>query len=324
MRAILFSAAAAVLLSRPAFAATWVVGPGQTYTEPSQVQGIVAAGDTVQILAGAYTDCSTWAQPNLTITGAGIGLTVIGNKVCNQKGVLDVTGSGITVEGMTITGARNPYNAAGIRVEGVTFTMDNVRLTANQNGILANPVPGSTVTITDSYVDANGSCGSTGTNCTHGIYVDQVAKLEVTHSTFCGQLVGHDIKSRAKVTNVLHNWIGTTCPAGTYGAGEVGTESYLIDAPDGGKLTVQYDTFERDATAGNPNAISFGEEEASDGLQWPTAVFHVDNCTIANNTGGTITFANNSSSDPAISAALVGNTSSGSPVTWLVGAGTVQ
>ena len=55
-----------------AFASQWQVGPGQTYTMPSQVSTLVADGDTVNIAAGTYpSDVARWVADDLLLRGVG-------------------------------------------------------------------------------------------------------------------------------------------------------------------------------------------------------------------------------------------------------------
>ncbi|HRH36850.1 MAG TPA: hypothetical protein PK760_00810, partial [Flavobacteriales bacterium] len=53
-------------------AVVWVVGPGQTYTLPSEVSTLVGDGDTVNIEAGAYpSDVARWPADDLVLRGVG-------------------------------------------------------------------------------------------------------------------------------------------------------------------------------------------------------------------------------------------------------------
>ncbi len=65
-------AAAALLYSSYASATQWTVGPGQTYTAPSQVASSVGDGDTVNIAAGTYpSDVTNWTANDLLLRGIG-------------------------------------------------------------------------------------------------------------------------------------------------------------------------------------------------------------------------------------------------------------
>lgn len=83
---------------------------------------VASEGSTIVLCAG------TWAEPvevsrSVTITGAGIDQTFLTGDGTNP--VLDLTGSGITVSGLTVT---SPY--LGIRASGATITVDSVKYEA--------------------------------------------------------------------------------------------------------------------------------------------------------------------------------------------------
>ncbi|MFZ1529366.1 MAG: hypothetical protein WAT19_11470, partial [Ferruginibacter sp.] len=61
-----------LIISLPAFSNIWRVGPGRTYTNPSQVAALVSAGDTVEIDAAVYMgDVCSWNANNLLLKGVG-------------------------------------------------------------------------------------------------------------------------------------------------------------------------------------------------------------------------------------------------------------
>ncbi|MBV6404812.1 MAG: hypothetical protein IT228_02735 [Flavobacteriales bacterium] len=61
MRRPLLSTSLLLLPGTAALATTWTVGPGLSYTLPSQVSALVNDGDTVDILAGTYpSDVAAW------------------------------------------------------------------------------------------------------------------------------------------------------------------------------------------------------------------------------------------------------------------------
>ena len=86
-----------VLFSHMMDAKTVQVGPGRSYTLPSQVSPLVNDGDTVAIDAGSYTDCTTWTKNNLVLTGAG-GYAHLQNKSCGGKAIWIIQGNNTTVE----------------------------------------------------------------------------------------------------------------------------------------------------------------------------------------------------------------------------------
>ena len=310
-KSIMTAACFAALLATPALASTLKVGPGQAYATPSAVAAAAHDGDTISIASGNYTDCSTWSANNLTIAGSGDGKagTTIGNVSCGGKGVFVIYGSNITVRDLSLVNASVPdQNGAGIRAEGTNLVVERVRILHNQDGILADPVAASTILIRDSRFAGNGACGSSGQNCAHGIYINGIAKLTVEHCTFTDTQVGHDIKSRAAITQIIDNTITD---------GPKGTSSYLIDAPNGGAVTITGNYLEKGPLSSNSYvAVSIGEE----GVTWPASPIVVSD-NVLRNDGNPTTFVSNATS---VAAQLTGNTFEGNPVTALKGPGSVK
>jgi hypothetical protein len=67
-----------------AWCTVWQVGPTRTYTVPSAVSGLVSDGDTVQIDAGTYNDCTEWNKSNLLLQGVGNGYAHCVSAVCGD------------------------------------------------------------------------------------------------------------------------------------------------------------------------------------------------------------------------------------------------
>ncbi len=300
---------AAITLASPAGARTLMVGPGQAYSLPSAAAAAAQNGDTISIAAGTYTDCAVWNASNITIAGAGMRNTHIGNKSCIGKGVFVIYGNNVTVRDLALVHASVPdLNGAGIRAEGTNLVVQRVHFMHNQDGILADEIPASKILVRDSYFYGNGNCPPSGQGCAHGMYINGVAELTVEHSSFLNQREGHHIKSRAAITRVIDNSIED---------GPKGTSSYLIDAPNGGAVTISGNHLEKGPLSSNPYvAISIGEE----GVTWPAAPITVtDN--VLRNDGAPTTFVSNNTS---VAAQLVGNTMEGDPITLLHGPGSVR
>src|SRR5215472_736028 len=87
----------------------------------------------------------------------------------------------------------------------LSLTLDTVLIDGNQAGVLQGDNTSEVVTITNSQFINN---GNPDICCfTHGVYIDAAASLTVQGSLFCGQLIGHDIKSRAAQTTILNSQI---------------------------------------------------------------------------------------------------------------------
>ena len=281
------------------------VGPSHRLKLPSQAAAVASSGDIVRIDAGEYSDCAVWRTNRLTIEATGEG-AVLADKSCAGKGIFVIDGNDITVRNITFIRAAVPdQNGAGIRAEGRNLTVEHSKFIDNENGILANPVPGSTIRILDSEFRGNGKCVPT---CAHGIYVNAVDRLDIEHSRFFDQHVGHHIKSRARSTVLIDNEI-------TDGAN--GNSSYLVDIPNGGDLLMQGNRLGKGKLAENTGtAVPIGEE----GVRNPTHELTIRDNEFTSELPGTTVFVRNRTDTPAT---LSGNHLQGH-VTPLVGPGTVS
>ena len=260
---------AAAFVPAPSPARTLTAGTGGAYATPSAAVAAARDGDTVTIAPGTYFDCAVAKASRLTIEGAGASdAVVLTDKACMGKALLVVEGNDVTVRHLTLTRARVPDgNGAGIRAEGRNLAVEDVRFVNDQDGLLSSDSPGSTITVTNSLFDRDGVCMDA---CAHAIYVGRVARLRVNHSRFIATREGHDVKSRASVTEVTSSKIED---------GPAGTSSYLIEAPNGGSLTVTGNILEKGPLSGNHTAaIAIGTE----GVDQPTPEITVTGNRLAN------------------------------------------
>jgi hypothetical protein len=252
--------------SHQAVAKTLEVGPDKPYKQPSAAIAAAAEGDTIAIAPGEYFDCAVVSANRLTIQGTGPDASaVLTDKSCAGKGMLVTDGNDITIRNLTLTRARVPDgNGAGIRAEGVNLTVDHVKFINNQNGILANPVANSVITIRDSEFIRNGSCDG---GCAHGVYAGDIKQLRIERSRFSDTRRAHHIKSRALLTEVIGCNISD---------GPEGTASYLVEIPNGGAVLIRDNTMEKGPKAENHTAaIMIGSEGVT---------HRTPEITIANNT----------------------------------------
>lgn len=301
---------AAFLLMTPflvasAAADTLMVGPGQNFAVPSQAAAVAQPGDTVIISPSTYYDCAIWRANNLTIESSAPGV-VLATKVCQGKAIFVIRGDNVTVRGITFTGAKSRAgNGAGIRAEGANLTVEKSTFSFDQDGILAGSNPTSTITIRGSTFFHDGACEG---ECAHGVYVGNIALLQVENTTFSETQAGHDIKSRAASTKIINCNIKD---------GPLGTSSYLIDIPNGGDLTVTNTVLEKGPMATNhTTAISIGEGA----VKRTTSQLLLANNTFTND-GKPTAFVINHTETPA---QLSGNTLLGNPTTPLVTPGVAQ
>lgn len=264
------------ICAMPAFAGNIVimVGPGGQY---QTISAAVAAADAdadpgnyyvVNVMPGTYTNDFPYVTRPMTIrvtpgyAGQKVVLQATEN-LPNEKGIILATAS-LTVNGLTFTGAKIANwvggNGAGIRDEITgpgSLIVRNSTFTHNQEGILDDGDPDETITIINSRFRNN---GNTNPNYfQHGIYIGHSGSLTVSNSLFCGQLFGHDVKSRAAVTTVENNdlYVGEANAALGCNAG---SGSFAVDVPNGGVATVSGNQIIQGDAAQNHNMVAYGEE----------------------------------------------------------------
>jgi hypothetical protein len=247
-----FLAVAVLAFAAQAQAADINVGPARTYKTLAAGVAAALAGDRILLDAGTYTDNAAATSVPLTIEGLGAGAILRATVALpNRKGIL-VTGASTTVRNITFDGAKvgadDGNNGAGIRAEAGNLNVDTCSFTNNQDGILVNPIPGAVVTVTNSTFNGNGA----NDGYSHGMYVNEVAELVVTGSTFDGTKGGHDIKSRA---------LATTVTTSTLDDGVTGTTSYALDFPNGGVVTVDKVVVNQGVKSVNGAMVAYGAED---------------------------------------------------------------
>src|ERR1700730_10643159 len=222
---LLVCAAAFGTVARPAGAETNIltVGPSGVI-QYRTIGAAVAAPDSnpssyydIQVAPGTYTnDFSVVTRPmTIEVDPRRAGSPVLLEATValpNQKGII-LTLASLTVDGLTFMGAMIDNslggNGAGIRDQntaaGATLLVRNSVFTNNQEGILTGDDTGETIAVTNSKFENNGNPDPRYFQ--HALYVNHAGRLTVVDSLFCGQLIGHDIKSRALVTSIEHNQI---------------------------------------------------------------------------------------------------------------------
>jgi hypothetical protein len=199
-------------------AQAWIiqtVGPGKQY--PTINAAVAAQASSpghsweIDVQAGTYlNDFAVITNP--TDIEAKGGPVILDATVPppNEKGILTTTAT-LIVNGLTFEGAAIPDadggNGSGIRDQSNTatqLTVENSKFIGNQEGILTGSDSGSsnkeTVQILNDQFINNGNPNPD--TFQHALYVGDAASLDVENSLFCGQLLGHDVKSRALTTTV--------------------------------------------------------------------------------------------------------------------------
>jgi hypothetical protein len=259
----------------PAFADTVItVGAGGQY---QTISAAVAAADAdpdpsnayvIAVMPGTYTnDFPQVTRPMMIeVDPAHAGQPVVlqaTEDLPNQKGII-LTFASLTVNGLTFTGARIDNslggNGAGIRDESTGpahLVVLNSTFAGNQEGILDDGNPDETVVIINSTFENNGNPDPDYFQ--HGIYIGQSGSLTVSNSLFCGQLIGHDVKSRARFTTILNSRLYVGEANSALGC-NAGSASFAIDVPNGGVATILGNQIVQGDTAQNHTMVAYGEE----------------------------------------------------------------
>lgn len=245
------------------------VGPGKAYPVPSAAAAVAQPGDVVRISAGTYRgDVATWQASGLTLCGVGGRAHLHADgRSAGGKAIWVVRGADTTIDSIAFHGARVPdHNGAGIRAEHTSGELRVLRsgFYDNQNGLLSAAGP---VRITIERSEFARSDTGTLAALGHNLYIGRIDRLTVRESFFHQAVRGHNLKSRARVSEVTHSH---------FMDGPAGRSSYLLDFPDGGQVTLRGNLLHKGPLAENPTAVAFGAERL--GL-WP-----VDTLTLSHNT----------------------------------------
>jgi tetratricopeptide (TPR) repeat protein len=226
------------------------VGPGQRYKTIAAAAEAARDGDLVEIAAGDYVgDVAYWPQSDLTLRAvSGRAHVKAAGRHSQGKGIWVISGHNVLVEGIEFSGARVPdQNGAGIRFEGGRLTVRNSYFHDNENGILTGNRDDAEVVIEFSEFARNGA----GDGYTHNIYIGHSASFVLLGSYSHDVRVGHLVKSRAALNQILYNRLTDE---------ETGSSSYNLDMPDGGRALVVGNQMQQGAHTENPSMVSFAAE----------------------------------------------------------------
>jgi len=225
----------------------------------------------IRVAPGTYTNDFSEVRRPMTIevdpNAAGAVVLLATELLPNQKGII-IADSSLTVRGLTFEGAAvsnaDGGNGAGIRDRNydgedspASLIVENSTFVGNQEGILTGYDASETIEIINSTFANN---GYTNPNIfQHALYVNNAGSLTVTGSLFGGQLIGHDIKSRAMTTTITNNRIydGAADPADGIRAGST---SYGIDTPNGGVVTISGNLIVQGPASPNNTMVEYGAE----------------------------------------------------------------
>ena len=227
------------------------VGTGKTYATIAAAAREARDGDLVEIAAGDYSgDVAAWEQNDLVLRGVGgrPHLRAAGRN-SQGKGIWVISGDQVTVENIEFSGASVPDgNGAGIRFEGRRLTVRNSYFHDNENGILTGNRDDAEVVIEFSEFARNGA----GDGYTHNIYIGHSASFVLRGSYSHEARVGHLVKSRAAVNQILYNRLTDESD---------GSSSYNVDLPDGGRALLLGNLLQQGSRTENPAMVSFAAEK---------------------------------------------------------------
>jgi len=296
----------AILAPGPAHSAILHVGPGMSLTTPSQAAQAARDGDIVEIEAATYAgDVAVWRQSNLTIRAIGghARLVAQGN-AAQGKGIWVIKGNDTLVENIHFEDARvEDGNGAGIRQEGANLTVRNCRFSGNQNGILSGGNSDSEIVVENSEFAGNGA----GDGYTHNIYIGHIKRFVMRFSYSHHAHVGHQIKSRALVNQIMYNRLMDE---------RDGDASYIVDLSNGGTTHLIGNLIQQGPRAENWALVSY----AAEGRAEESGELVILNNTFVNERGSGIFVANH---DPRTTALLLNNIFAGKG-TVIKGAGHEQ
>ena len=233
-----------------------------------------AAGDNtiVEIDAGTYKgDVALWTQNNLVIRAIGGEVILDANgKYVDGKGIWEMRGGKVCVEGITFTKAKVPdQNGAGIRLTTGNLTVIGCRFLHNEMGLLTANEHDISLTVKNSEF----GYGGYGDGFSHNIYVGHIGNVDISGCWFHHAANGHLIKSRAAISHIYCNLIAD-------GNDAASRASYEIDIPSGGQAVIVGNIIQKSATPENPYVINFAKESAT---RYPVNRIFISHNTIVNN-----------------------------------------
>ena len=149
--------------------------------------------------------------------------------------------------GLDISGATGDGIGAAFRHQSGNLVIRRTKIHRCQNGLLGSQGVHMTLVVDDCDVFDNG----TGTGQTHGLYVGDIAAFTCKRTRFRATNIGHHIKSRARKTIIADCQVGTDF---------TGNESYGIDVPQGGDVTVARCHLRQGPRTDNEVMLNFGGE----------------------------------------------------------------
>jgi len=229
------------------------VGNSESLKRPSDAAQRANDGDRVVIAAGDYSgDVAVWKQKHLLICGAPEGVVLHANgQSAQDKAIWVIQGKHVEVQNITFKDAKVLHkNGAGIRADGELLKVSNCTFENNESGILSRNAEKATISVAFSQFNNNGVSNGR----VHNIYIGQIAHFYLLYSVLHGAVVGHNVKTRARINQLFYNRIFD---------GQAGRASYQVDISGGGEATLIGNIIQQSADAENSSMIAFGMEGLS-------------------------------------------------------------
>lgn len=250
MKYLMLTLVLVIIYGPVSHATIWPVGPGKTFTKPSEVSNLVVQGDTVLIDPVEYPgDVAFWKVDQLLLIGnQGRPHLNAQGKAAGQKAIWVIQGDDVTVENIEFSHCTVPdKNGAGIRQEGTNLTVRHCHFHDNENGILAGDNAASTILVEFTIFGFNGF----GDGYSHNIYVNHIGHFIFRHNWSHNSKIGHLVKSRAHKNEILYNRLES----------EVGSKvSYEIDLPNGGLSRIIGNIIYQPTDGENSGLMAYGME----------------------------------------------------------------
>jgi hypothetical protein len=224
------------------------VGADQAYTTLASAAAAARDGDLIEVVAGLYRETAKIDRRNVTVRGikGRPHFDCAGVRPVEDKACILITGNGITLDTLEISGATVPpdkgENGSCIRNgHNNSYTIRNVICHGSQDGILSD---GGTIVIENSEFYDNGWTG-----LTHNVYFGgNCNSVTVRGSIFRDARIGHEFKSRCAETKIFDSTFRST------------KGSRNLDIPDGGETLVQHSVLVKTEGAESQEIVGFAAE----------------------------------------------------------------
>ncbi len=217
---------------------------------PDYVAGISHTPDNITIRGVVQNNM----RPVILMQGAA------SNNTLGQAALYFDQSTGIVWDNIDVAaGAKVSAGKAGVYELGASnLTLSNMRINgferAGVNGLFGAGQYSGSLTLDFVELDHNGGTNGPAHNAYIGASaVDPNFTVNVSHSWSHDAYYGHLFKSRAQNNNFTANFFQGRLPQ----PGQTQSETYLLDIPNGGNVTVRNNIFVKNASGAGSNGMSF-------------------------------------------------------------------